>query len=122
MAKYIVSLGEISKEVVLEAVTAQIAMENFVAMMETSSIALIPREDKRETWWFARNVAKPTEEFLIKGTDEARKFVAKVRKDCVDVFWFVSFDEPGSHHKNKKMNLNSLTLFSKKKLLNKAKI
>jgi hypothetical protein len=100
MAKYIVSLGEISKEVVLEATTAQIAMENFVAMMESQSIALIPREDKRETYWFARNVAKPTEEFLLKNTEEARKFVAKVRKDCVDIFWFVSFDE----HSNRKVS------------------
>ena len=93
MAKYAVSLGEFHRPVLLEAASAQQALDNVIATMQTESIALIPREDKVETHWYSRNTADAKDEILVKNTDQARKLLSKVRSDVVDVFWFVSFRE-----------------------------
>ena len=93
MAKYAVSLGAISRTVTLEAANAQQALNNVLTLVEPHGIAMIPRMDQKDSHWFSRNVENPKDEVLVKDTDAARKMVAAVRKDVVDVFWFVSLHE-----------------------------
>lgn len=93
MPKYAVSLGAISRTVTLEAANAQQALNNVLTLVEPHGIAMIPRLDNKESHWFSRNVSDPKDEVLVKDTDAARKMVASVRKDVLDVFWFVSLNE-----------------------------
>lgn len=101
MPKYAVSLGVVSRMVVLEAANAQQALDNVLVTVEPNGLALIPREDKRESWWFARNSSDSKDEVVVKNTDVARKMLAKLRSDVLDVFWFVSLDENGKRQVRK---------------------
>lgn len=97
MAKYAVSLGVISRTVTLEAASAQQALDNVLTMVEPQGIAMVPREDKKDSHWFSRNVSEAKDEVVVKDTTVARAMLAKVREDVVDVFWFVNLHQ----HKNK---------------------
>jgi len=100
MAKYAISLGEISRLVILEAASAQQALDNVLVMIESQNIALIPRVDKKATWWFSRNTGDSSDEVVVKDTDKARQMVARLRDDVVDVFWFVSLQDGDDGHEH----------------------
>ena len=102
MPKYAVSLGAIHDPVMLESSSAQLALDNCLACMSSQSIAMIPREDKKESHWYSRNTADAADEVLVKSTDQARKMLSRVRNDVVDIFWFVSMHEHSSGNKKMK--------------------
>ena len=102
MPKYAVSLGAIHEPVMLEAANAQQALDNVISCMSSQSIAMIPREDKKESHWYSRNTAEAADEVLVKSTEQARKMLSKVRNDVVDIFWFVSMHEHSSGNKKMK--------------------
>lgn len=101
MPKYAVSLGSLSRKVMLEAENAQQAMNNCLAMMETQSIAMIPRVDKKDTYWFSRNVTNSGDEVVVKDTEAARKMLSSVRSDVLDVFWFVDLQQESRNNLRK---------------------
>lgn len=119
MAKYAVSLGEYSKTVILEASEAKVAMANVVTCMDQGQIALTPQEKEKESWWFARNVSKSSDEFVLKSREEAKKFLQSVRGDVVELFWFVSLDGHSTPEQQKIVNQKFKTKknFNKKNIL-----
>ncbi len=95
MAKYKVSLGTIglTREVVLEAANPLQSLSNLLAMIEEHHVVVMPREDKPESFWTAQNTEKAKDELVVKDTASARKILSQVRKDVLDVFWFVNVEE-----------------------------
>ncbi len=90
----------INRTVALEAANAQQALENVLALANPQSITMTPKTENKDSHWYSKSTVDPKDELVIKDTETARKIVAKVRKDVVEVFSFVSPEEL-QHSKNK---------------------